>query len=94
MIMRKLYLEMAQIIIGSFLFDKQWVTLTILAKNNSASMSWPIVFNATFKQIGSRNASQASSLGEAYEASTTRVQVHVTSSPSGTLTYNIIGIGK
>ena len=57
-------------------------------------MSWPIVFNATFKQVGSRNASQAASLGEAYEASTTRVQVHVTSSPSGTLTYNIIGIGK
>lgn len=28
--MRKLYLEMAQIIIGSFLFDKQWGTYNVI----------------------------------------------------------------
>lgn len=72
---------------------KQWVSLIVLA-NDSASTSWPIVFNGILKQVGSRNSNQASSLGEAFEASTTQVQVHITSKANGSLTYNVIGIGK
>ena len=34
MIMRKLYLKMAQIIIGSFLFDKQW------GRSNGNTKTW------------------------------------------------------
>ncbi len=71
----------------------QWVSLIVLA-NDSASTSWPIVFNGILKQVGSRNSNQASSLGEAFEASTTQVQVHITSKANGSLTYNVIGIGK
>ena len=38
--MRKLYLEMAQIIIGSFLFDKQWGYI-----ENNISYIFPISFS-------------------------------------------------
>ena len=44
MIIRKLYLEMAQIIIGSFLFDKQWVKISMGSDKKSADFTYPIAF--------------------------------------------------
>lgn len=42
--MRKLYLEMAQIIIGSFLFDKQW------GSNSHGWVAFPLAF-AQFRKL-------------------------------------------
>lgn len=72
----------------------QWVSLTIVANNNSASMAWPIQFNDVFRKVGSRNADNAASQFEAYDANNTIVRVHVSTNATGALTYHIIGIGK
>ena len=47
--MRKLYLEMAQIIIGSFLFDKQWVINTGVKNTGEAThVVFPIALSNVF----------------------------------------------
>ena len=54
MIMRKLYLEMAQIIIGSFLFDKQWGRSN---GNNNWERWYPIAFTEACFIIVANDAS-------------------------------------
>ena len=71
----------------------QWVSLNVSANINSGSAPWPIAFNKALKQIGSRNAKQATQLWEAYAASLTIVSVHLNAESSGQLTYSVIGIG-
>ena len=57
-------------------------------------MAWPIQFNDVFRKVGSRNADNAASQFEAYDANNTIVKVHVSTNATGALTYHIIGIGK
>ena len=44
--MRKLYLEMAQIIIGSFLFDKQWGYVN--ANRQGCVLSYPVTMTTLY----------------------------------------------
>lgn len=74
----------------------QWVTLTVQSGKTTASVALPIAFSSiTIKYVGSRTADNAVPYGEAYSASHTEAAVYLTEAPdSGTLSYNVIVIGK
>lgn len=74
----------------------QWVTITVQKGETSGSTVLPIAFNnITMKSVGSRTANSAVPYGEAYTASHTEVNVYLTeASQTGTLSYNVIVIGK
>lgn len=54
--MRKLYLEMAQIIIGSFLFDKQWGVTTDNGDKDYWEYTFPLSMSKAFTAVLTRKS--------------------------------------
>ena len=96
--MKYLIAQNGYICFGSFFGGLiiQWVTLTVQSGKTTASVALPIAFSSiTIKYVGSRTADNAVHYGEAYSASHTEAAVYLTEAPdSGTLSYNVIVIGK
>ena len=96
--MKYLIAQNGYICFGSFFGGLiiQWVTLTVQSGKTTASVALPIAFSSiTIKYVGSRTADNAVPYGEAYSASHTEAAVYLTEAPdSGTLSYNVIVIGK
>ena len=105
MIMRKLYLEMAQIIIGSFLFDKQWGNFNAMYTTGNTiwigSFTYPIKINtvliATAMHYGGKDAYAAAVTNIATEATTGSWKVELNGNPmesNGTIPMRAFIIGK